>query len=220
MSDKIPDFIDLMREDLSSYAHPEPGLTPYNAYLLPTVERLLGPANGRKLFEIGFGNGAVAAHLASRGFAVAGIEPSRQGLALALQSYPALTGLQHGTIYEDLRARFGAFQAVVSLEVIEHVYFPRRLAQAAFALLEPGGVLVISTIYHGYLKNIATAVLGRFDLKMNPLWDHGHIKFFSPRTLSKLLTECGFEGVTVKRPDLIPHFSRSMVVCARKPAAS
>lgn len=220
MSDKTPDFIDLMREDLSSYAHPEPGLTPYNAYLLPTVERLLGPADGRRLFEIGFGNGAVAAHLASKGFSVAGIEPSRQGLALAQASFHTLTGLQHGTIYEDLRARFGAFQAVVSLEVIEHLYFPRRLAQAAFALLEPGGLLVISTIYHGYLKNIATAVLGRFDPKMNPLWDHGHIKFFSPRTLTKLLTECGFEDVTVKRPDLIPQFSRSMVACGRKPAAS
>ncbi|MBX7200479.1 MAG: class I SAM-dependent methyltransferase [Rhodospirillaceae bacterium] len=217
MSGKTPDFIDLMREDLSSYTHPEPGLTPYNAYLLPAVERLLGPPGGRRLFEIGFGNGAVAAHLASRGFEVAGIEPSHQGLALTRSSYPALTGLQHGTIYEDLRARFGAFQAVVSLEVIEHLYFPRRLAQAAYALLEPGGLLVVSTIYHGYLKNIATAVLGRFDLKMNPLWDHGHIKFFSPRTLSRLFREAGFENVTVKRPDLIPQFARSMVVCGQKP---
>lgn len=217
MSDKTPNFIDLMREDLSSYAHPEPGLTPYNAYLLPAVERLLGPANGRRLFEIGFGNGAVAAHLASKGFDVAGIEPSRQGLALARSSYPALAGLQHGTIYEDLRGRFGAFQAVVSLEVIEHLYFPRRLAEAAYALLEPGGLLVVSTIYHGYLKNIATAALGRFDLKMNPLWDHGHIKFFSPRTLSQLFREAGFESVTVKRPDLIPQFARSMIVCGRKP---
>lgn len=148
---------------------------------------------------------------------MAGIEPARQGLALAHASYPALTGLQQGTIYEDLPARFGAFEAVVSLEVIEHLYFPRRLAQAAFALLEPGGVLVVSTIYHGYLKNIATAVLGRFDRKMNPLWDHGHIKFFSPRTLSRLFEECGFVGVTVTRPDLFPIFARSMVVAGRKP---
>ena len=218
MSDKTPDFIDLMREDLSSYAHPEPGLTPYNAYLLPTVERLLAPAAGGRLFEIGFGNGAVAAHLAAKGFQVAGIEPSAQGLALAHASYPALTGLQHGTIYDDLRARFGGFQAVMSLEVIEHLYFPRRLAQAAFSLLEPGGVLVVSTIYHGYLKNIATAVLGRFDMKMNPLWDHGHIKFFSPSTLRKLFTECGFVDVTVKRPGLFAPFAPSMVVCGRKPS--
>ena len=217
MTGETPDFIDLMREDLSSYAHPEPGLTPYNAYLLPTVERLLGPAAGRRLFEIGFGNGAVAAHLAGNGFQVAGIEPSREGLALARGAYPQLTGLQHGTIYEDLRARFGAFHAVVSLEVIEHLYFPRRLAQAAFSLLEPGGLLVVSTIYHGYLKNIATAMLGRFDLKMNPLWDHGHIKFFSPRTLMRLFRDAGFTDIAVTRLGMIPAFAASMVISGRKP---
>lgn len=217
MAPENHDFIDLMREDLSSYAHPEPGLTPYNAYLLPTAERVLGPGAGRRLFEIGFGNGAVAAHLSAKGFEVAGIEPSAQGLALAHASYPALTGLQQGTIYEDLRARFGAFDAVVSLEVIEHLYFPRRLAQAAFTLLNPGGILVVSTIYHGYLKNIATALLGRFDRKMNPLWDHGHIKFFSPRTLSRLFAECGFVDVRVRRPGPLPWFAPSMVVTGRKP---
>lgn len=212
-----PDLIDLMRDGLGSYEHTQVGLTPYNAYLLPTVERVLGPGQGRALFEIGFGNGAVSAHLAGKGFRVAGIEPSRQGLALARATYPGLDGLQHGTIYEPLAERFGTFSAVVCLEVIEHLYFPRRLAEAAFALLEPGGTFVVSTIYHGYLKNIALAVLGRFDRHVDPLWDHGHIKFFSPRTLSRLLTEAGFENVTVRRPDLIPQFACSMVASARKP---
>ena len=213
-----PDLIDLMREGLGSYEHTQAGLTPYNAYLLPTVERMLGPGQGRALFEIGFGNGAVSAHLAGKGFRVAGIEPSRQGLALARATYPDLDGLQHGTIYEPLAERFDRFSAVVCLEVIEHLYFPRRLAEAAYALLEPGGTFVVSTIYHGYLKNIALAVLGRFDRHVDPLWDHGHIKFFSPRTLTRLLTEAGFENVVVKRPDLVPQFACSMVASARKPA--
>ena len=213
-----------LREGPASYHHPTAGLTPYNAYLLPTVERFLGPPtpppNGRALFEIGFGNGAVSDHLSRKGFRVSGIEASRQGLALARASYPDLTRLEQGSVYEPLVERFGRFSAVVCLEVIEHLYFPRRLAEAAFALLEPGGVLVLSTIYHGYLKNIALAVLGRFDRHVDPLWDHGHIKFFSPRTLKALLVEAGFEDVTVTRPDLIPQFACSMVVRARRPLRS
>ncbi len=206
-----------LREGPGSYQHPTAGLTPYNAYLLPTVERFLGPPNGRALFEIGFGNGAVSDHLARKGFRVAGIEASRQGLALARASYPHLDCLEQGSVYEPLIERFGQFSAVVCLEVIEHLYFPRRLAEAAFTLLEPGGVFVISTIYHGYLKNIALAVLGRFDRHVDPLWDHGHIKFFSPRTLSTVLKDAGFVDLTVKRPDLIPQFACSMVACGRKP---
>jgi 2-polyprenyl-3-methyl-5-hydroxy-6-metoxy-1,4-benzoquinol methylase len=213
-----PDLIDLMRDGLGGYEHTQAGLTPYNAYLLPTVERMLGPGAGRSVFEIGFGNGAVSAHLAGKGFRVAGVEPSRQGLALARATYPGLDRLEHGTIYEPLAERFGRFSAVVCLEVIEHLYFPRRLAEAAFALLEPGGTLVVSTIYHGYLKNIALAVLGRFDRHVDPLWDHGHIKFFSARTLTRLLTDAGFENVAVRRPDLIPQFACSMVASARRPA--
>ena len=211
------DDVSLMRDGLASYAHPDAGLTPYNAYLIPTVESLLGPAAGRRLFEIGCGNGAVADHFARKGFQVAGIEPSVQGLGLTRATYPHLTGIEHGTVYEPLVERFGRFSAVLSLEVIEHLYYPRRLAEAAFVLLEPGGTLVISTIYHGYLKNLALALLGRFDRHVDPLWDHGHIKFFSPRTLSALLKETGFENITVTRPDLIPQFACSMVAVARRP---
>jgi 2-polyprenyl-6-hydroxyphenyl methylase/3-demethylubiquinone-9 3-methyltransferase len=206
-----------MIDGLGGYRHDDAGLTPYNAYLLPTVERALGPPAGRSLFEIGFGNGAVADQLARKGFEVAGIEPSRDGLALACRSYPQLARLEHGTIYEPLAARFGTFDAVISLEVIEHLYYPRKLAEAAFSLLKPGGVVVISTIYHGYLKNVALALLGRFDRHVDPLWNHGHIKFFSPRTLTRLIEEAGFVDVTVRRPDLIPQFACSMVASARKP---
>ncbi len=206
-----------LREGPASYQHALSGLTPYNKYLLPTVKRLLGPPAGRTLFEIGFGNGAVADHLASQGFQVSGIEASHQGLARAHASFPHLTNLVQGSLYEPLTERFGTFSAVVSLEVIEHLYFPRRLAEAAFALLEPGGTLVLSTIYHGYLKNIALAAFGQFDRHYDPLWDHGHIKFFTRRMLTKLLVEAGFENVVIRRPDIIPQFSRSMVAAARRP---
>jgi 2-polyprenyl-3-methyl-5-hydroxy-6-metoxy-1,4-benzoquinol methylase len=214
------DEFEAMIDGLGAYRHGEAGLTPYNAYLLPTVERFLGEPGGRSLFEIGFGNGAVADHLARKGFRVAGIEPSREGMALARSSYPQLTRLEHGTVYEPLARRFGSFDAVISLEVIEHLYYPRKLAEAAFSLLKPGGVLVVSTIYHGYLKNVALALLGRFDRHVDPLWDHGHIKFFSPRTLTRLIEEAGFEAVTVRRPDVVPQFACSMVAAARKPLSS
>jgi hypothetical protein len=38
--------------------------------------------------------------------------------------------------------------------------------------------LIITTPYHGYLKNIALSVSVKFDHHVNPLWDGGHIKFF------------------------------------------
>ncbi len=81
----------------------------------------------------------------------------------------------------------GQCDRVLSNDVIEHLYRPADLVEAARGLLKPGGTLLIATPYHGYLKNLAIAALGMADQHYNPLWDGGHIKFFSTTTLSQLL---------------------------------
>lgn len=104
----------------------------------------------------------------------------------------------------------------VSLEVIEHVYDPRAYARTLHDLLEPGGTAIISTPYHGYVKNLALAVTGNLDNHFTALWDGGHIKFFSIRTLRRLLIETGFQGIHIIRVGRIPPLAKSMVAIARK----
>jgi len=79
---------------------------------------------------------------------------------------------------------------VLSLEVVEHLYAPRHYARTVFELLRPGGVAVISTPYHGYWKNLALALMGKLDAHFTALWDHGHIKFWSVRTLMSASRAC------------------------------
>ena len=80
----------------------------------------------------------------------------------------------------------------------------------------PGGVAIISTPYHGYLKNLALAVSGRLDRHFTALWDHGHIKFWSIETLSKLLREAGFNRLEFRRVGRIPPLAKSMIAIARR----
>lgn len=208
----------MTHDDASSYAHGQAGLLVHHDYLLPAVERILGPANGRSLFEVGFGNGSVAAHLTELGFKVTGIEPSEDGLALARQRCPRLTNLHQGDVYDpQLVEKYRRFPAVLSLEVVEHVYAPRKFAASVFSLLQPGGVAILSTPYHGYLKNVAVALAGKFDHHVDPLWDHGHIKFWSMRTLSILLFETGFRGIHFIRTGRIPPLAKSMIAVATRP---
>jgi hypothetical protein len=84
-------------------------------------------------------------------------------------------------------------------------------------LLEPGRLAIISTPYNGYLKNIALSVCGGMDRHWTVLWDHGHIKFWSVRTLGMLLWETGFSDMKFWRVGRIPTFEKSMIVAARKP---
>jgi SAM-dependent methyltransferase len=99
----------------------------------------------------------------------------------------------------------------------EHVYAPRKYAKTIFDLLLPGGTAIISTPYHGYFKNLAMALSGKMDDHFHALWDHGHIKFWSKKTIKSLLLEAGFVDINFKLVGRIPILAKSMIVIARKP---
>lgn len=191
-----------------------------HAYLLPRVERevlrhVAARGAARRIFDLGFGDGSAAGHFGSLGFEVVGVDPSDEGIALANANYPGLR-LERGSAYDDLRSRYGTFPVVLSLEVVEHVYAPREFAATLYGLVEPGGVAIVSTPYHGYWKNLALALSGRLDDHFTALWDHGHIKFWSMATLSVLLEEAGFQAIRYHRVGRIGPLAKSMIAVARK----
>jgi 2-polyprenyl-3-methyl-5-hydroxy-6-metoxy-1,4-benzoquinol methylase len=75
--------------------------------------------------------------LAGLGFEVTGIDPSESGIALARRAYPQCR-FEVGSAYDDLAGQYGRFRLVVSLEVVEHCYDPRRFARTLFDLVELG----------------------------------------------------------------------------------
>jgi 2-polyprenyl-3-methyl-5-hydroxy-6-metoxy-1,4-benzoquinol methylase len=173
-------------------------------------------AHERRLFELGCGNGSVAHELSKRGWDVTGVDPSVEGIQQAHAAYPKLK-LSNGSAYDDLAARYGRFPVVASLEVVEHIDAPHRYVQTVFDLTARGGTVIVSTPYHGYWKNFALALTGKMDDHFTALWDHGHIKFWSTKTLSILLEEAGFVGIRFERVGRIPMLAKSMIAIARKP---
>jgi len=169
----------------------------------------------KRAFEIGCGNGAVANLLSTLGFEVTGIDPSESGIAVARSAYPHLR-LAVADAYDDLASRYGTSLLVMNLEVIEHCFYPRKFAQTFFDLIAPGGVGVLSTPYHGYLKNLALALAGKWDDHLGPLWDGGHIKFFSARSLQALLEEVGFQRIELIRVGRVPPLAKSLVAVVRR----
>ena len=193
--------------------------SPAHRYLLPAVEDILGRrlnAGSRRIFDLGCGNGSIANALASQGFDVKGVDPSEQGIAQARARHPDLD-VSIGSAYEPLAETYGTFDAVISLEVVEHVYAPRDYARTLASLIRPGGLCVVSTPYHGYWKNLALALTGKMDDHFTALWDHGHIKFWSVRTLSILLEESRLRVGEVHRVGRVPALAKSMVLVAERP---
>lgn len=206
-----------VRLTVSGYQYSDGNLNESHEYLLPALVSMLNSLDApmKRVFELGCGNGSVAAAMTMLGYDVTGIDASEQAITQANLHHPELK-LKLGSAYDDLASLYGQFPIVVSLEVIEHLYFPRKFAATVYDLLLPGGVAIISTPYHGYLKNLALALTGRMDEHFTALWDHGHIKFWSIRSLSALLKEIGFTVEQVSRVGRIPALGKSMIAVVRK----
>ena len=205
-------------KEIGGYRYANGEVNCSHAYLMPAVRGELArlETKEKRLFDLGCGNGSVGAKLARDGWSVTGVDPSTEGITQAKINHPDLK-LNTGSAYDDLAAIHGRFPVVISLEVVEHVYAPRDYARTLADLLEPGGTAIISTPYHGYWKNLALALTGKMDAHFTALWDHGHIKFWSVRTLSALLEEAGLTEIRFLRVGRVPILAKSMIAIARKP---
>ena len=112
------------------------------------------------------------------------------------------------------RAARSSYAEATSRRSSGQAWFARRCSD----LLLPGGLCVLTTPYHGYIKNLALALTNRFDRHVDPLWDGGHIKFWSRATLGRLLREHGFETIRLRRVGRVPWLAKSILAVFRKPA--
>jgi len=206
-------------DDISGYKFEDALLNASHDYLLPAaigaLKRTSSSVREKSLFDLGCGNGAVTNYIAELGYRVAGVDPSVEGVTQANSHYPNLN-IKSGSAYDDLRSQFGRFSYVLSIEVVEHLYSPKIFASNVYNLLDDGGYAIITTPYHGYLKNLALAATNKFDKHFTAMWDHGHIKFWSINTLTQLLKEAGFKSIEFERIGRIPPLAKSMMAIARK----
>ena len=109
------------------------------------------------------------------------------------------------------------FDLVYSVEVIEHLYDPRSFMAGCFAATRSAGRFICTTPYHGYLKNLALSLIDGWDKHADPLFDGGHIKLFSRKKLSALISETGFTDIQFRGAGRVPYLWKSMVLSGIRP---
>lgn len=171
-----------------------------------------------RVADLGSGNGRLCADMSEQGIQSVGIEYDADGVAIAKSAYPQIPFYNFGVQSDpaELLADEARFDAVVSTEVIEHLFSPQLLPMYASKILKDNGYLIVSTPYHGYLKNLFLSVLNKWDSHFTSLWHGGHIKFWSRRTLTTLLEQNGFSVIDFKGVGRAPYLWKSMIVTAVK----
>lgn len=202
-----------------SYQYTAANTSASHRYLYPAVSNFLkNLPPGSTVLDAGCGNGTFLALFQDRGWRLHGSDFSPAGLGFARQSFPNINFFlaDAQSPYADFLASFGPVDALISTEVIEHIYDPHAFLRNCYSLLRPGGTIVITTPYHGYFKNLLLALSGKMDFHYDALRVHGHIKFFSRKTIEKALTDAGFTSIEFAGTGRLPYAWKSMVLKATR----
>ena len=149
------------------------------------------PLAGLRLLDIGCGGGLVAEPLTRLGAEVVGIDATARNIEVA-RLHAAESGLaidyRHGAA-EDLADGSEAFDAVLALEIVEHVASLDAFLAASACLTKPCGLVVVATL-NRTLKAFALAIVGaEYVLGWLPKGTHDWRKFVRPSEL-----EAGFRA--------------------------
>jgi 2-polyprenyl-6-hydroxyphenyl methylase / 3-demethylubiquinone-9 3-methyltransferase len=155
--------------------------------------RRVKPLSGLRLLDVGCGGGLIAEPLTRLGASVVGIDAADESIAAAA-AHAAQSDLAidyRAATAEELARAGETFDAVLALEIIEHVADRPAFLGACAALVKPGGALIVSTL-NRTLKAYLLAIVGaEYVLRWLPAGTHDWRKFVQPHELARELRGAG-----------------------------
>ncbi len=150
------------------------------------------PPTGGSVLELGPGPGAMTRVLRARGHRVTVVENDPEALeVLKTLDVEVVTGNLDNTDWLDaIKGR--QFDVVMACDVLEHLRRPEEVLQRLSEFVAPMGCLVISIPNIAYAGVLASMRSGIFDYSDKGQLDRTHVRFFTKRSIEKLLLDCGW----------------------------
>lgn len=177
------------------------GFRPRSSGLDPIVRELIasrvGP--GKACLDFGCGDGHTYGQwLSSITGSYIGFDVSKSAVAEAQR----LGLAAHRLDGVELPLEDDTVDVVVCLEVLEHLFLPAQTANELVRVLSPGGVLIATVPNIAYWRRRIDSIAGRWnpfgdDRSVAEPWRDPHIRFFTLRTLHRMLAAVGFVRINV-----------------------
>jgi 2-polyprenyl-6-hydroxyphenyl methylase/3-demethylubiquinone-9 3-methyltransferase len=149
---------------------------------------------GLSVLDIGCGGGLVSEPLARLGASVTGIDPGVENIEAAKAH---AKGMGIGTIdyrvatAEEIAASGVSYDAVLLLEVVEHVPDVPKFIKGVAPLVRPGGIMLLSTLNRTYKAYAFMIIAAELILRWVPAGTHHWQRFVTPEELRAALRAAG-----------------------------
>ena len=167
----------------------------------------------KKILDAGCGGGFFTHAIQKAGYETVGMDISCNAIAQARQMYKDIDFVCN-TLDAPWPFENGSFDVIFTTEVIEHVLGLHEMLSEMNRVLKVGGWMILTTPYHGLLKNLAITLFA-FDRHFNNI-KGGHIHFFTKKSLKKLLNQFGFEIIDTKYIGRVRPIAKSIWLTAKK----
>ncbi|MEM8537043.1 MAG: bifunctional 2-polyprenyl-6-hydroxyphenol methylase/3-demethylubiquinol 3-O-methyltransferase UbiG [Pseudomonadota bacterium] len=148
---------------------------------------------GKDVLDLGCAGGFMAEALDDRGATVTGIDPAAEAIAAA-KSHAAQENrnIRYDVcVGEALPYDDQSFDAVVCVDVLEHVQDLNKVIKEIARVLRPGGILFYDTINRNPLARIVTVTVAEDILRILPKGTHDPKMFIKPAELMAVFQHAG-----------------------------
>lgn len=178
----------------------------------PVVKEHLPPKNST-ILDFGCGEGRyIEEFLKVNSYKIVGTDISSYAINKAKKKFPkAKFYVLSGD--DKLPLSDNSVDFIFAGDVIEHIFDVPNFMLEMNRVLKKNGKIFISTPYHGFLKNLVIVFVG-FDISFDPVAQH--IRFFTKKSLGKLLNKYGFSVIKYNQYGRFKPLSMGMYFVAKK----
>jgi 2-polyprenyl-6-hydroxyphenyl methylase / 3-demethylubiquinone-9 3-methyltransferase len=190
------------------------------------------PLKDKRVLDVGCGGGILAESMAARGARVTGIDMCGASLEVA-RAHMVQSG-HHDILYRQITVEklsemeSSSYDAVICLELLEHVPYPDRVVKTCRELVRPDGQVIFATLNRNPKSYLFAIIGAEYVLGLVAKGTHSYCKFVKPRELEKWGRTSGlkFRDLTgmhynpfTKTYSLGGNAQVNYLMCFKRPAA-
>jgi 2-polyprenyl-3-methyl-5-hydroxy-6-metoxy-1,4-benzoquinol methylase len=155
----------------------------------PALEAFIPPDTSTVL-DVGCGRGGNAAWLVRKGITVDGVSWNPEELLAAKEFCRRLIRCDLNNGIAEIENQ--SYDCIICSHVLEHIAYPQQLLKDLDRALVPGGCLLVAIPNLFFWSDRIKLILGRWDYEESGTFDYTHLRWYTVKSMSRLLSSAGF----------------------------